>query len=859
MAQTPMMNQYQEIKQKNQDAFLFFRLGDFYEMFGPDAIEASKILNITLTARNKGTENETPMCGVPHHSVNNYIYKLTKAGKKVAICEQTSDPNLPGIVKREVVRIITPGTTLDDNVLNNKENNYLISLIESENRFGVSFVDLTTGEFKIFETQSIDELITEIQKINPSEIIASEDFVNNNSLLTEKLKGFSIINKYQEPASYIQPDARLKEHFKVKSLSSFGVEVYPKAVKAASQLISYLKETQKTSLNHINKISYHNITDYMILDEATIRNLELFQTSFRNEYQGSLLSILDKTLTAMGGRLLRQWILRPLINKEKIQEKIEAVNDFFHDFELKEDLIPILKNIADFERLVAKLGCFRANPRDLIALKQSVFQIPYLKQILSKCNSKLLKKFCDNLVVLKELEDLIDRAINDDPPISITEGNIIKRGYNQEIDDLRAIATQGKDWIAEFQAKEIARSGINTLKVKFNKVFGYYIEISKSNLSQVPMDYTRKQTLVNAERFTTPELKEYEDKVLGAEEKLSELEYKEFFKICEKISAYFEPIQANAVIIAKVDVLLNFAIVALNNNYVAPQITDNSVINIKNGRHPVIEQINKEKDFIPNDALLDHQENQLILLTGPNMSGKSSYLRQIALLTLMAQIGSFVPAESMEFGVVDRIFTRVGASDNLVSGLSTFMVEMEEAANILNNATAKSLIIFDELGRGTSTYDGLAIAWAIIEFIQQNIGAKTLFATHYHELIDLVEKMPKSANYSVSVLEKEDHVVFLHKVVKGGMDKSYGIEVAKLVGLPQELIKSAESHLNSFENEKNQDKGQIILETGQVNKNSVQEENQVEKAIKSLDLNNITPLDLVNKIREIRAEIDADD
>jgi len=854
MGLTPMQKQYNDIKSKHKDSVLFFRLGDFYEMFGPDAVEASKILNITLTARHKGSPNETPLCGIPYHSADNYISKLTKAGKKVAICEQVSDPSLPGIVNREVIRIITPGTTLDSNILDNKENNYLAALI-LEKPYGLAFVDLTTGEFKIIELNNQEDLITELNKLKPSEIIISPSQTGNEKLV-DKLKNISILNNFEPISNYLEPEEIITEHFKINNLKSFGIENYFQALKAAGFLMQYLQETQKTALKHINKLSYHNITDFMILDQATIRNLDLFVTSYNQEYHGSLLSILDKTLTGMGGRLLRKWLIRPLINKEKIIERLEAVNDFYQDFDLKESIIPLLKEISDLERIVARLGCFRANPRDLIALKRSLLQIPGLKDSLNKSKSKLLKNLSDNLKELPELTDLIENSINDDPPISITEGGIFKPEYNSEIAELRKIATAGKDWIAEFQTKEITKTGINSLKVKYNRVFGYYIEISKSYLGQVPVDYMRKQTLVNAERFTTPELKEYEEKVVGAEEKLKQIENRLFLEIIEQISKYFLIIQNNALIIAKIDVLLNFAQIALNNNYVLPEITDQQIIELKDGRHPVIELINKEKDFIPNDVLLDHIENQLVLLTGPNMSGKSSYLRQVALLTLIAQIGCFVPAKSFKLGVVDRIFTRVGASDNLIYGQSTFMVEMEEAANILNNATEKSLIIFDELGRGTSTYDGLAIAWAIIEYIQKNLQAKTLFATHYHELIEMVEKMEKASNFAVSVLEKEDSVVFLHKVIKGGMDKSYGIEVAKLAGLPNDLITKANQYLETWENGK-QNRGQVELFNIQKQESKPENNNKlvIINKLKELNLENLTPLELVQKIKELKDQI----
>jgi len=796
---TPMLKQYRAIKDQHQDCILFFRLGDFYEMFGPDALEASKILNITLTARGKGTPNEVPMCGIPYHAADGYIAKLTKAGKKVAICEQLTDPALPGIVERDVIRIITPGTTLDNNILENKRNNYLVSLVNRDNLWGLAFVDLTTGEFKLGEIRKLDDLINELGRIMPSEIIITPD-LNENLALTTKLKNFSNLNLFY-PAIFNSAPETLLEHFKVKSLQSFGIEKSLAGIEAAGNLVNYLKDTQKTSLEHINKISLYNISDYMILDEATIRNLELLYTYQFFEQKGSLISILDQTQTGMGGRLLRNWLLHPLINAEKIQARLDAVSEFYSNMDLREALKSELKNMSDIERLIGRLGCKRANARDLVNLKNSLLQIPQIRAIIKNCDSKLLKDSYKYLDEHKEVVDLIQKSISEDPPLIITDGGMIADGYNAELDELRKISTSGKDWLKDLQTREIQRSGISTLKVKFNKIFGYYIEVTNSNLNQVPTDYTRKQTLVNAERFITPELKEYEQKVLGAQEKIVEIEQRLFWEIRDQVAKHFEAIQATAQILAQLDVLLNFANLALLNNYVKPEINDGGEIIIKNGRHPVIEKMLIEESYVPNDGLFNHEDHQLILLTGPNMSGKSSYLRQTALIILLAQIGCFVPAESAKIGIVDRIFTRVGASDNLIRGQSTFMVEMQEAANILNNATSKSFIVLDELGRGTSTFDGVSIAWAIVEFIYKNIKAKTLFATHYHELIDLVEKLDKAKNYCVTVKETDTGVIFLRKVMPGGIDRSYGIEVAKLAGLPKALTDRAYEILAELESE----------------------------------------------------------
>jgi len=843
---TPMLQQYHEIKDKHQDAILFFRLGDFYEMFGKDALKASKILNITLTARNKGTANETPMCGIPYHAAEGYIAKLTKAGKKVAICEQVTAPDGQGIVKREVIRIITPGTTLDSNILENKQNNFLVSIFKKD-KWGMSFVDLTTGEFRLTELNKHDDLINELNRILPSEIIITPD-LNEDLNIKTQLEQISNINIFY-PSLFNPAEESIKEHFKIKSIQTFGIQNYKAGIEAAGNLLNYLKDTQKTALEHINKISLYNISDYMILDEATIRNLELLYTYQFFEEKGSLISIIDKTQTGMGGRLLRSWLLHPLINIEKINNRLETVNEFVNNLDLRDNLKKELKNISDIERLIGRLGCKRTNARDLLNLKNSLLLIPQIKSILKSANSKLLKQSVKELDEHKDLVKLIEQSIDDDPPLLITDGGMIADGYNKKLDELRKISTSGKDWIKDLQQQESTRTGISSLKVKFNKVFGYYIEVSNANLNQVPENYTRKQTLVNAERFVTPELKEYEEKVLGAEEKIKELEQKLFWEIRDKVAQKFEEIQQTAQIIAQLDVLLSFAKVALENNYCQPQVNEDDTINIQNGRHPVIEQLQTDESYVPNDGLFNHTDHQLILLTGPNMSGKSSYLRQTALIILLAQIGSFVPAESAKIGLTDRIFTRVGASDNLIRGQSTFMVEMQEAANILNNATHKSFIVLDELGRGTSTFDGVSIAWAIVEYIYKNIKAKTLFATHYHELIEMVEKLDKAQNYAVSVKETETGVIFLRKIIKGGIDKSYGIEVAKLAGLPKPLTDRAYTILEELEAE-------LHISNGNNNSHKKtkpipQKDNLLQEIIK-IDTDNLTPIEALQKLKDLK-------
>jgi len=841
---TPMLKQYYELKDKHPDSILFFRLGDFYEMFGKDSIKASKILNITLTARNKGTENETPMCGIPYHAAEGYIAKLTKAGEKVAICEQITQPNGEGIVERDVVRIITPGTTLDTNILANNQNNFLVSVVNKNNKWGIAFVDLTTGEFKLTQLKTFDDIFNELNRILPSEIIITPD-LNENLEIKTKLEQIANLNLFY-PAMFKEADEALKNHFKVKSLQSFGVEKQPLGIQAAGNLINYLQDTQKTALEHINKLSLYNINDYMILDESTIRNLELIYTYQFFEEKGSLLSVIDKTQTGMGGRLLRNWLLHPLINLDKIQQRLDVVEEFYNNLDLREQLKKKFKNISDIERLLGRLGCKRTNARDLLNLKNSLQIIPEIKKILKSTSSKLLKLSIKNLNEHQDIVTLIDKAICEDPPLLITDGGMIANGYNKELDELRKISTSGKGWITELQQKESARTGISTLKVKFNKVFGYYIEVSNSNLNQVPDNYTRKQTLVNAERFVTPELKEYETKVLGAEEKIQELEQKLFWEIRDQVARQFKQIQNTAQIIAQLDVLLSFTNVALENNYTKPQVNDSDILEIKNGRHPVIESIQTQESYVPNDCNFDHSDHQLILLTGPNMSGKSSYLRQTALIILLAQIGCFVPCESASIGVTDRIFTRVGASDNLIRGQSTFMVEMQEAANILNNATHKSFIVLDELGRGTSTFDGVSIAWAIVEYIYKNIKAKTLFATHYHELIDMVEKLDKAQNYSVSVKETDTGVIFLRKIIPGGIDRSYGIEVGKLAGLPKALTDRAYQILDELEAE-------LHISNGNNKPLKPTPHKCITKEfLKKLDLDNLTPLEALAKLKELK-------
>jgi DNA mismatch repair protein MutS len=858
---TPMLKQYMEIKEKHDTELLLFRLGDFYELFGEDAKVASRILNIVLTARSKGTANEIPMCGIPHHALNNYLVKLLKAGQRVAICDQVSDPTLPGIVKREVTKVITPGTTIEDASLDDKANNYIVSLFRQKNVWGLAVADLTTGDFSVTEVSDLEMLRNELFRFNASEVIVPagllndtelEDFLKQLSAKGGSAFGGNNVNEFTLPA-FEQPIKVLLNHFKVKHLGSFGVDTLKVGIAAAGQLLAYLRDTQKTDLKHITKVKRHSFEEFMVLDEATIRNLELFQTGFTGDYQGSLLSVIDKTVTNLGGRMLRRWLLLPLINEAKIKQRLTAVGEIKKDHTFIKNIIEKLKLMSDLERLLGKIGCGRVNARDLVALKNSLELIPEIKKVLDKTSSELLQKAKTELGEHVELVKLLDEVLLEEPSALVMEGGMVKDGYNEQLDELRIISRGGKEWLLEYQAKEVERTGISTLKVKYNKVFGYYIEISKANSANAPEDYTRKQTLVNAERFITPELKEYEEKILGAEDKINKLEYQIFVETVEKIEKYFTVIQLAAEQVGQLDVLVGFACLANEHDYNEPMIGNSGALKIIGGRHPVIEQFIKER-YVPNDLMMDHEQNEFILLTGPNMSGKSSYLRQNALICLLAQIGSFVPAEKAELCIVDRIFTRVGASDNLTQGVSTFMAEMQEAANILNNATDKSLIILDELGRGTSTYDGVSIAWAIMEHIHENIKAKTIFATHYHELTDVVEKLERAENYCVAVSESGGKVVFLHQIIKGASSDSYGIEVAKLAGLPDELINKANEILQALE--QRESTAQPRAQQSALPLQLTSEEKAVVKRISDMDVDQMTPLEALQRISNLKKSLD---
>lgn len=795
-AVTPMMQHYIKTKEEYEDCILFYRLGDFYEMFFEDAETVSRELELTLTGKDCGLTERAPMCGVPFHAADNYINRLVEKGYKVAICEQVEDPKLAkGIVKREVIRVVTPGTNLYTQALDETKNNYIMSVAYISNRFGIAFADVTTGAFMVTEVEKLRNLLDELYKFSPAELICNEAFCMSGVDL-EELRNRLHLSVSALDNWYFDDDLcqrTLKDHFHVGTLEGLGLKDYDCATIAAGALLTYLLETQKNSLDHMRKITPYVTDKYMLIDSSTRRNLELTETMREKEKRGSLLWVLDKTKTAMGARMLRSFIEQPLIEEEAINQRLDAVEEINRQEMDREEIREYLGPVYDLERLISRVSYQSANPRDLIAFKTSIGMIPPIRRLLGQFQSEELKKVYEDMDELQDLYQVLDKAIVEDPPLAMKEGGIIKDGYDRQIDDYRQAKTKGKTWLAELEAEEKEKTGIKNLKIKYNKVFGYYLEVTNSFKDMVPDYYTRKQTLTNAERYITPRLKELEDMILGAEDKLYALEYDRFAEIRNMIAGEVDRIQKTARAIAKLDAYLSMALVASRNQYVRPKINTKGIIDIKDGRHPVVEKMITNDMFIPNDTYLDNGKNRISVITGPNMAGKSTYMRQTALIVLMAQIGSFVPASKANIGIVDRIFTRVGASDDLASGQSTFMVEMTEVANILRNATSKSLLILDEIGRGTSTFDGLSIAWAVIEHISNPklLGAKTLFATHYHELTELEGKLPGVNNYCIAVKERGDDIVFLRKIVKGGADKSYGIQVAKLAGVPDSVINRA--------------------------------------------------------------------
>jgi DNA mismatch repair protein MutS len=790
---TPMARQYQEIKALHKDAILFFRLGDFYEMFYEDAELASRELDLTLTGRGKD-DNRMPMCGVPYHAAEAYIAKLIEKGYKVAICEQIEDPKLAkGLVKRDIIRIVTPGTVLESSMLSDKTNNYLMAVNHEKGTFGLAYIDATTGEFKLSDFTGAEALADEVKRINPSEIIVSDLFPAD---ARASFKGDDFKDTYDNETAV----EKLLEHFKVKSLESFGLAGKETALGAAAAILDYLKETQKTTLGHINTLKLYHTEDYMFIDAVTRRNLELTQTARDKSFRGSLLWVLDRTRTSMGSRLLKQWLLQPLLDTKLIDKRLSAVEELFNNGLMRAELGEGLKKVFDIERLTGKVATQSANARDLVALKDSLKQLPRITELLKDCKSELLKEPRRSVAgsFNQEIIELISKAIVEDPPFVIKEGGLIRTGFNPELDELKKATGGGKQWIAELEAQERKRTGIKSLKVGFTRVFGYFIEVTNSYSDQVPPDYIRKQTLVNAERFITPELKEKEALILNADERMKELEYQLLCDVRKQVAAFTKELQAAAWAIAQTDVLLSLAEAAVENHYCRP-VTSNEerVTRIVAGRHPVVEKTLGEFQFVPNDVELSDKQN-FLLITGPNMGGKSTYMRQAALICLMAQIGSFVPAKAAELSLIDRIFTRIGAMDDIYSGQSTFMVEMTETANILNNATEKSLIILDEIGRGTATFDGMSIAAAVAEYIHTKLKAKTLFATHYHEITQLADKHPGMKNINVTVSEEGDKITFLHKIADGPADRSYGIQVAKLAGLPEEVVKRSKEIYNTL-------------------------------------------------------------
>lgn len=864
LSTTPLMKQYLAIKAKHQDKILLYRMGDFYETFYGDAKTISKILGIALTKRSHGKTADVPLAGFPYYALEAYLTKLIEAGHKVAICEQVEDPKLAKtVVKREVIEVITPGTTLSDKILETKSNNFLAAVCLKGDMAGISYCDISTGEFYLSEV-SQERMLDYFQQIIPKEIIVPrKDYEALNILLRKSVS--VTLTKFDEwifDESYAHEI--LKDHFKILTLKGFGVEEFVLGIAAAGAILHYLKENYQSRISHITKISYVQLDDYMILDSTTRRNLEITASIMEHRKEGTLLNILDQTVTPMGGRLLKRWITHPLIRLTLITERQEKVDAFYQQDNIRHKIRQLLSQMSDLERLLGRISTGRSNPRDLVALKNSLNLMKPISEILGSESNQILINYVDSLVNLDELVELIQRAIVDSPPLNLADGNVIREGYNAELDELRTIIKDSKKLLANVQQDERQKSGIPTLKLGYNKVFGYYFEITKVHQNKVPEYFIRKQTLVNAERYITPELKQYEEKILGAEEKIIGLETRLFQEIREKTSQYGKQIQRNSQLMAELDCLSGFAELAHRNNYVKPTMEDSNRILIKEGRHPVVEQLlPPDQPFIENDTDLDNEITQLMILTGPNMAGKSTYLRQVGLIYLMAQIGSFVPAKEAFLGIVDRIFTRVGASDSLAFGESTFLVEMLETANILNNATPKSLVILDEIGRGTSTYDGLSIAWAVTEYFHNHkeVAAKTLFATHYHELTELEILYPRIKNYRVTVKEVEDRVIFLRKIERGGIDNSYGIHVAQMAGLPKEVIERAKEVLHNLEtNEISTNRLPKIAsrrpgsqaDQNQLSLLDLMRKSQLEKELENLEIDKMTPLQALLKLNELK-------
>ena len=865
---SPMMQRYLETKEQYKDCILFYRLGDFYEMFFDDAITAARELEITLTGKDCGQEERAPMAGVPHHAAEMYISKLIAKGYKVAICEQLEDPKTTkGIVKRGVIRVVTPGTVVESNMLEERKNNYIMSIFKSGIYFGISVCDISTGEFyaaEIKDNNNFPQLLDEIARYTPSELVINSNLADCTEEMSKIRERFNCyITRFQDKFFENKADI-IKLRFNLIDANQKPIENIEErsfAVASINALIEYIEQTQMTNLDHINKITIYQISKYMSLDINARRNLEITEKMRDKSKKGTLLWVLDKTSTSMGGRHLRRWLNDPLIDTLEINRRLNAVKELKEDVMLRGEIIDNLKKVYDIERLAGKMAYGNANARDMITLKNSLSKLPEVKKILEDCKSEMLKDLYDNLDELEDIHELIEQSIVEDPPMTVKDGGIIKMGYDEEVDKLKTATTEGKNWIIQLEADEKEKTGIKNLKVGFNKVFGYFIEVTKSNLSQVPDRYVRKQTLTNAERYITEELKNLENQILGAEEKVVILEYNLFTKIREEIAKNIIRLQKTATVVSTLDVLSSFAQVAEDMNYCMPKVDNSGIIDIKAGRHPVIEKMLGAGEFVENDTYLDKDENRLSIITGPNMAGKSTYMRQVALITLMAQVGSFVPAEEAKIGVVDKIFTRVGASDDLSMGQSTFMVEMMEVATILKEATQNSLVILDEIGRGTSTYDGLSIAWAVAEYIanKDKCGAKTLFATHYHELTELEDKIEGVKNYSIAVKEKGEDIIFLRKIVRGGTDESYGIHVARLAGVPKLVTEEANKILKSLERKN------ILTGKKEEKKNKKQVEGQfdmynyklaeIAHEVDKINLNELTPIDALNTLVKIKEKM----
>ena len=867
---SPMMEQYVATKEQYKDCILFYRLGDFYEMFFDDAITASKELEITLTGKECGLEERAPMCGVPYHAADLYINRLIEKGYKVAIGEQVEDPKqAKGLVKREVVRIVTPGTNMSSEVLDETKNNYLMSISYYNFKYGISVADISTGVFKTCSVNNSDKVIDEINKYQPSEIIYQDTFINSGidiSFTVDKLN----ISTTEAPEHYFDyetSEQTIKRHFKVISLEGLGLKDAAESIVSTGAMLQYLYDTQMNSLNHINHIEQYSVDTYMILDSSTRRNLELTETLRDKQKRGSLLWVLDKTKTAMGARKLREYVEQPLLNKKAIENRLDCLETLNKSIITREELREYLNSIYDLERLMTRISLKTANPRDMLAFKNSIRYLPDIKNLLTELESERFNNIYDDFDVLDDLYELLEASINEEAPITIKEGGIFKPGYMQQIDDLKLAKSECKNWLADLEAKERDATGIKNLKIKYNKVFGYYFEVTNSFKNMVPDYFIRKQTLANAERYTTDKLDELSNTILGAEDKLYALEYEVYVSLRDKIGESLTRVQKMAQYIAEIDALASLSHVSEKNSFVRPNINEDGVIDIKNGRHPVVEKVLANDSFVANDTYLNNIESRISIITGPNMAGKSTYMRQTALIVLMAQIGSFVPADYANIGICDRIFTRVGASDDLASGQSTFMIEMNEVANILRNATKNSLLILDEIGRGTSTFDGLSIAWAVVEYIADKdiLGAKTLFATHYHELTELEGKLSSVNNYCIAIREDGDNIVFLRKIVKGGADRSYGIQVARLAGVPESVLKRANEismelvdsdiatktksiEVRETQKRKDEEYDQLSLFSSPI-------EMSIANELKTMDLNNMTPIKAMLYLQELQSRL----